>query len=97
MAAKSEMAGRFFFISEMNTHSLLLSHSVQTGPGRFVPNWHPNRAILRHLPPSYNRGFKGGDFNRTVNYVWAVRAKSHYQAAVPWFGTEFFYLNLKLT
>ena len=39
----------------------------------------------------------GGEFNRTANYVWAVRAKSHYQAAVLWFGTEFFYLNLKLT
>ena len=81
----------------MNTHSLLLSHSVQTGPARFVPNWQPNRAISRHLPPSFERGFKGGEFNRTANYVWAVRAKSHYQAAVPWFGTEFFYLNLKLT
>ena len=54
----------------------------------------PFPAIYRPLP---NGGSRGGEFNRTANYVWAVRAKSHYQAAVPWFGTEFFYLNLKLT
>ena len=44
----------------MNTHSLLLSHSVQTGPGRFVPNWQPKRAISRHLPPSSEREVNRG-------------------------------------
>ena len=97
MAAKRETAGRFLLFLKsipVRYYYRILFRRGRAGSCLIGSQNAPFPAIYRPLP---NGGSRGGDFNRTVNYVWAVRAKSHYQAAVPWFGTEFFYLNLKLT
>ena len=97
MAAKRETARRFLLFLKSIPISYYYRILFRRGPAGSCLIGSQNApfpAIYRPLP---NGGSRGGDFNRTANYVWAVRAKSHYQAAVPWFGTEFFYLNLKLT
>ena len=70
----------------MNTHSLLLSHSVQTGPGRFVPNWQPKRAICRH----FRTGVQGGgDFNRNYELQNVIHSNASDQPLSLFCNTEF--------